>query len=1016
MKRHALRSIVNVLLLIMIAGMAMAGVTGKVRGKVTDKATGEALVGASIFLETTTMGASADVNGEFTILNVPPGAFSVRASFVGYRSVIKSNVRVTVDLTTEVTFALESEAIPGPTIEIVVQAPLVNKSATNYVQTVSAEKIEQLPVREIRDVFALTPGVVQQGGNYYVRGGRLEETAFYVDGILVNNPMNGALQLNLINNAIEEVQTQIGGMSAQYGNAMSGLVNATSKTGGAKYSASAEILTDQLGGVDSKNIFGAYSYGYSEYAVTFGGPIIPSDNRFRIFVAGQRVFNRSAPTFLDGTGLPVPADSNAIIGADWTVVDRYKSEGNYVTAPTGTTGKRGYIADLLNSGNHPGGRNQMGVDRDSYALNGNILADFGNLNVKLGGSYNKNTQINSYGRGMGIVQVSSGLGRPRQTIATDLSAYVKLTHFLNPETYYTLQGNYFSFRTVTGDQVLWNDLEAYGNPDRVPSLVGPSQNAPSAYLYGFTIAWPGSISGGNTTEYIQSSRENLGGRLDFTRQFGSKLELKVGGELNRYTIRSYQIRARDIALARLNAGVGASDWTVYYNSRLTTYGYDIYGNKFDGGLFTDKTGTTVDLSNEAPRHPILLGGYVQTKFEFEDLILNLGLRYDYFDPAAPQYKDLNNIGIAYLDGVPVVADSSYLAKRETYNQFSPRLGFSFPVADKSVFHASYGRFMQMGRLNDLYESPMTAGFYFSTGYAAQHPNPNLRPERTTEYEVGFRQQVGEEASFDISFFYKDTKDLHVVRTIYPPDGTSYFMTFNGDFGTSKGLTLNFMLRRTNRISLNASYTLSSATATGSSSATSFDIAWQDNSYGDKPYYPVIPAPTAFDRAHTGNINVDYRFEKDDGPTLFNTKVLERVGLNVLFSFASGVRYTMSQVDGGFDFSSINAPQTYESMNNSVGPWIYQIDLKLDKTVRLPGNFDLNIYFWVTNLLNRKNVQNNIYFGTGQALNDGWLATPEGKQWTANNGPNAPQIYKFLEEDLTFYGPPRQVRLGLRLEL
>ena len=100
----------------------------------------------------------------------------------------------------------------------------------------------------------------------------------------------------------------------------------------------------------------------------------------------------------------------------------------------------------------------------------------------------------------------------------------------------------------------------------------------------------------------------------------------------------------------------------------------------------------------------------------------------------------------------------------------------------------------------------------------------------------------------------------------------------------------------------------------------------------------------------------------------------------------------------------------------MGPWIYQVDLKLDKTVAVFGNLDLNIYLWVSNLFDRKNAENGIYQGTGQTLNDGFLATAEGKTWAANNGPNAVKMYQYLEENLGFYGPPRQVRLGLRLDI
>jgi outer membrane receptor protein involved in Fe transport len=1014
MNHLALRAVFCALLLALLSGVATAGVTGKIRGRIADKATGEPLVGASIVVETTTMGASADVNGEFTILNVPPGVYSVRANYVGYRTVITRQVHVSVDLTTEVKFALESEAIVGQAVEIIAQAPLVNKSATNKVDIITAEQIEKLPVRDVRAVFGLTAGVVQQGGNYYVRGGRLEETAFYVDGVLVNNPINGQMTLNLINNAIEEVQSQTGGMTAQYGNAMSGLVNATTRLGGPSYSGSLEIITDQLGGEHKKNVFGAYSYGQSEYAATFGGPI-PGTSSIRFFVAGQRVFNRSGASFLNGVDYPINADSLAITGSDWRIVDRFATQGNTQTVAAGTTGHRTYLANLLNSVNYQGGRSLNGINQDSYAFNGNVYGDFGTASFKLGGTYNHNIGINSWGGGtgaLGMTQVYSGLARPFVTTSTDASAYVKFTQFLNPVTYYTLQANYYGYKFTTEDQTFRDNIWAYGDPAQNPVLVGPSKNPPAWSLYSFSVSWPGAMP---TTSYQKGVRESWGGRLDFTRQFGQTWELRAGGELNYYTIRSYYVAAFYLALAKAQNPTG-SDWSIYNTAGYGGYGYDLYGNEFAGGSFTDKSGTSVDLTEDGPRHPTFLGAYLQNKFEFEDLIINAGLRYDYFDPGAPQWLDPANITVESLNGFPVVAPTSFKAVREKYTQFSPRLGLSFPVADRSVFHATYGRFMQMPRLSDLYNYRTDAGYFVGSVYFYVQPNPNLRPERTTDYEVGLRQQLGEQSSVDVTFFYKDTRDLTVIRNVSQVAGSVVVMYINGDYGTSKGFTLTYQMRRTNRLAMNANYTLSSAISTGSSSGTHRDIAWQDDSFEGRPYFPVIPSPTDFDRTHTGNVNLDYRFDKDDGPELFGAKILERFGVDLLMTFSSGVRYTKSQINGAFSFSSINAPYAYEGQNASTGPWIYQLDLKVDKSFTLFNNMDVNVYLWVTNLLNRKNVSNGLYSGTGQPDNDGWLGTSAGQTWVGNNGPDAATLYTYLMDNLNNYGTPRQVRLGVRLGL
>jgi hypothetical protein len=404
METRLLRSLFSMVVLFLVtAGMALGQSTGKLRGQVIDKETGEPLVGANVTVEGTTMGAACDINGEYIILNVPPGTFSVKATYVGYKTTTIRNKIVTVGLTTEVNFSLESEAIPGPAIEIVAEVPLINKNATNTINLVRAEQIEQLPVRNVANIFTLAPGVVSQGGNFYVRGGRAEETAYYVDGVLVNNPMGGQLQLNVINNAIEEVQTQIGGMTAQYGNAMSAVVSTTTKVGGPAYNFALELITDELfGGKDSRNFLGAYSYGLNEYVLTAGGPVIPGNDKIRFFVAGQRVFNRTNPTFLDGISFPY-IDSTAITSADWRIVDRNDPVNAIETLPAGTTGNRTYLANLLNATNYSGGRDYGGYNLDLWGLQGNIFMDFGSLNVKVGGTYSTNSNIAAFGRGIGIV-------------------------------------------------------------------------------------------------------------------------------------------------------------------------------------------------------------------------------------------------------------------------------------------------------------------------------------------------------------------------------------------------------------------------------------------------------------------------------------------------------------------------------------------------------------------------------------------------------------------------------------
>ncbi len=187
-----------VLMLVLLPFVLFAGNTGKIKGTVLDKETGEALPGANVLVVGTQMGATSDVNGNFMILNVPPGTYVLKATFVGYTQVSMSNVKVIPDVTTESNFKLPQVALEGETITIVAEKPLVDKNVTNYTKTVWAEDLENLPVRTVQNVVATLAGAVQQGGNLYVRGVRSHETARYVECMMTSSIVYGGENISIV--------------------------------------------------------------------------------------------------------------------------------------------------------------------------------------------------------------------------------------------------------------------------------------------------------------------------------------------------------------------------------------------------------------------------------------------------------------------------------------------------------------------------------------------------------------------------------------------------------------------------------------------------------------------------------------------------------------------------------------------------------------------------------------------------------------------------------------------------
>jgi hypothetical protein len=226
-----LQRIYSIVYVLLMLSFAQAGTTGKLAGKVTIKDSGEPMIGANVIINDTNLGAATDADGNYYILQVPPGTYSVRFTMIGYQDLIMNNVRIQVDLTTTINASL-SESVIGMN-EVVVQAerPMIQTDVTYSQANISSEEVEMLPVEEFEDVIALQAGVVSSNGEIHVRGGRGGEIAYMVDGITVTDPFNSGVSVEIENNAIQELQFISGTFNAEYGQAMSGIVNIVTKDG-----------------------------------------------------------------------------------------------------------------------------------------------------------------------------------------------------------------------------------------------------------------------------------------------------------------------------------------------------------------------------------------------------------------------------------------------------------------------------------------------------------------------------------------------------------------------------------------------------------------------------------------------------------------------------------------------------------------------------------------------------------------------------------------------------------------
>jgi len=970
------KKLILLLLVVLVPIFVYAGTTGKIAGVVKDKSTGEPLPGVNIIVEGTTLGASTDIDGFYVILNVPVGTHNVKASYIGYKEVVMQGVGVSVDLTTELNFDLEPTTLElGEVIVVTAERALIRKDETNTNIIKTAEEIEIMPIRGLQNVASTIAGVVKQDNDntMNIRGGRGNESAVYVDGVMVNDPYNYAVRVYVPNEAIEEMSVQTGGFNAEYGEAMSGIVILTTNSGKEKYFGSVQAITDEfLSDTDKK--LGTYSYGYNEYTMTLGGPIIPGTRHTFFFSGTRRWLQDNTPSWgwaensdkaEEFKGGPIPANSSS----DWSATAKVRFQLTKTM-------------ELKSS--------LVWTDRTYSDIDPIWIFD---------------TQ-----------HAPEWQTQHRSFNAT-------FTHTPFPTTYYDLKFNYFYTFRKNYDRFFEDDLMKYGDPRYNP---WPDEDQYYGEAYTTRIEPDFFEPGAQYDDYFKNKTTYWGIDFDITHQMGKYHTFKAGFEYKNNTLREYRMLTPTLLAKKTQL----TTLERYRLADVRFYGYDLNGNEVDEGDYLtdvkrDASGTPISgFDKQKPYNPIIMSAYIQDKIEFADFIVNVGLRYDYIDPNAWQFKELearrdadgNYIPGSGMFGGNLEFDKSDTKESDVHTFLSPRIGVSFPVSENTVFHAQYGKFYQPPNLGDLYLSPFYLDAFVSRGgYFTTLDNPNLKPERTTSYEIGFKQRLGEYASLQLTAFYKETEDLVQVLNINT-DVTNIAFTVNGDFGVVKGFDFIFTLRRYKNISANFSYELQYATGTGSATNTNFDIAWLGGARGN---FPKFTMPLDFEQRHTGTINLDYRLGKGKGPELMGIRWFENSGLNLLFSFNSGRPYTRTLVqntqphDGRYDNDISNIPVS--AVNAERTPWVYRFDLKLDRTINLPlFNTSLNVYVWVLNLLNTENIMD-VWTTTGLPDNTGYLQTTAGKEYWESLTPEERKYFKMREMDWNNYGIPRQIRLGVRLD-
>jgi outer membrane receptor protein involved in Fe transport len=880
-----------------VLNITFAGTTGKLTGKATDAKTKEALPFVNITVLGTNLGAASDIDGNYVILNIPPGRYSIRAQSVGYQPVIQEGVGISIDLTTRLDFSLSESSIELKAIIVEGKQDALKKDVTSSQSTISSEQLSTLPVSEFDDVLRLQAGVSKDaGGGFHIRGGRSSEIAYWVNGVSITDPYDNSRGMDIDNSSIQELQVISGTFNAEYGNAMSGIVNTVTKEGGKDYHGSINLyssdyasnFTSYFPNVDHYNPFTNYNY-----QGTLSGSIPFTDNTVTFFVNGRYVY-----------------DDGYIYGFDKYNIDGTKGDGHAVPM---SWSKR-----------------MVGQFNIAYQFIKDVK-----INTELLYSKDDFQDYNDYH----AFKWEPG-GQPFK-FAKSYDGTLTLNHILTPKTFYTIKGNYF-FKDF--NQYLYADPldPRYMHPDSLN-----------------TVNYSFHTKGTDLHRFFRQT-QSITGKLDFSSQtFDNHL---------------------------IQFGVEGKSHELKYDS------YDLQPLQINGVPVVPFVPSIPDessiLRNIYDAKPIEFSSYLQDKIEYKAVIINIGLRFDYFNARGKVLLDPSDPNIYVplrqgLDSLTLAQRESYFYKNSTAKwQLSPRFGIAYPISADGVVHFSYGHFLQIPTFQYLFD----AGSYKvpETGSATTpFGNPDLKPQRTIMYEIGFRQQFLEDFVVDVTGFYRDIRDWITAGVpVSTSNGVTYSVYTNKDYSNVRGITINFSKRFSNHYSIDLNYTFQVAEGSNSNPNDEFNAALNNQA-------PVIfLSPLNWDQRHNLNLNILV------GDVDWN--------VSLLFKYGTGLPYTQTVTQATSD----RGLSTGFEPNSLYMPPQFDVDLYANKTFNFFG-FDLTAYLKVFNLFDARNVLN-VFGDTGAAD----YTTSVQNVGTDPTRPNT--VAEYLRYPW-YYAAPRLVQTGIEFK-
>jgi outer membrane receptor protein involved in Fe transport len=1013
------RRIIFAVLLLLIPSFVVGVTTGKIKGRVIAKDTENPLPGVNVIIIGTAYGAATDINGEFFILNVPVGIHSIKAVMMGYKSTIIKEIYVRTGLTTVSNFDLEPTILEfDETIIVVADRPLIQRDLTASRTITTSKDIENMSVDDFEDVIAKAAGVVVDEENeMHFRGGRDGEIAYLLDNSTnIMDPMQGSFDTDIPELAIEETSVTTGGFDAEYGNAQSGIINVVTKDGGFKFAGSLKYTTSALDGFLSTIRSDEVIENRHNPEFSFSGPIpflksfgVPGDLRFLVsgwYVNTDTRFinqHRESMNFLGKITYKItPNHTLRIKGLlSGTNRDYFDEEDEY-----GTLWKVPTVEDLNEKFKPFGDKDGDGIDDNSSFIGsdpvtgkwyGNGILDTedknGNNYLDPGEDLNGNEILDKEDLNHnGSLDIFSMLDHLADIKEKSNQIAITWTHNLSSRTFYEIHLDRYYTRyfqnaketinedrdgdghldglsenvDINGDGRIeeweWRDFDDDKFFDRIAEDLN-GNGALDPYGTDLFTDW-------NSDGYVDASQDAY---PDDSDKWMSTSDIPYKGEKNSDGFYSYGSgltwdRRYWYLDEAINYGLKfdlESQVNKYHNIRT---GIDLKYREIFRYDATDRYG----YGEKFKIFPNTGAFYIRDKMEFQGMILNIGMRYDYFNANWDNYpknekdptwssddkgfEDLNGNGRldegedtngnGYLDqswdkdlynyeGAPKLGNIKDPKSIKYKYYFSPRFGISFPISIRSKLIFNYGVYAQEPLGNYLFRN---LEFDLGGGFPIIG-NPNLRPEQTTSYEFGVENLISNTSKLTIRGFYKDIIDLTDTRPIYFTVRDWYGFYYNSDYGNVRGFELIIERRPSMlgffQLGYIINYTYQVAKGKSSETAQGYLTEWAGN------VLPTIESYIDWDQRHTINANVNFRIPENQN--LLGTSLFNDVMANFYFYFGSGTRWTPP---AGQDKAALENTETL--------PHVMTLDFKVSKRFRI-GRIRPLLFLDIRNVFDRKNI-------------------------------------------------------------